>query len=114
MNLLNETLESLGVAGKGANDVVWVGSESFGWFSWDLFVLLADVEYDSGDGAAEVAEDLVVVGDGWWLERYEYDGSEEWHFKILPVKPSNECQPKRLTGGMWSNLESLQGKEDTL
>lgn len=26
----------------------------------------------------------MVVGDDWWLERHEYDGSEWWEFKRLP------------------------------
>ena len=31
--------------------------------------------------ALEVAEDLVVVGDNWWIERHEYDGNEWWEYK---------------------------------
>lgn len=28
-----------------------------------------------------------MAGDDWWLERAEYDGSEWWKFKTLPVEP---------------------------
>jgi hypothetical protein len=69
MNLLNETLEKLKDYGKTPKDILWVGSPEFGWFSWDEFTQIADLEYDDGFGASEVAEDLVVVGNDWWLER---------------------------------------------
>ena len=29
----------------------------------------------------------VAVGDNWWLERAEYDGSEWWEFKTIPKEP---------------------------
>ena len=29
----------------------------------------------------------MVVGNNWWLERHEYDGSEWWEYKQFPVKP---------------------------
>ena len=90
MNLLEETLEVLAKFGKTPKDVRWVGSAD-GEFAitWDEFVKIADVEYNDGFGAQEVAEDLVVVGDDWWLERREYDGSEWWEFKTLPKKKKN-------------------------
>jgi hypothetical protein len=52
------------------------------------FLRLADVEYDSGFGAQEVAKDLIVLWNNWWLERHEYDGSEWREYKELPkMKP---------------------------
>ncbi len=90
-NLLEETLERMKLRGKLPHDVRWVGLAQ-GEFSpvgsWDDFAKLAAVvDYDSGFGGQVVARDLVVVGDGWWLERGEYDGSEWWSFKSLPVLP---------------------------
>lgn len=77
MNLINETLELLKANGltAGAYSVTWEDFAKFG-----------DVEYYSSFGSVEIARDLVVVGDGWWLERHEYDGSEWWEYKELPVR----------------------------
>lgn len=85
-NLLEETLSVLTRNGKTESDVLWVGSREVK-ISWDNFVKLADVEYDDGFGTQEVATDLLIVGDGWWLERLEYDGSEWWSFKTTPEEP---------------------------
>lgn len=90
-NLLKETLEILSENGKSPADVRWVGvrsskpPEPHGM--WDDFVKFADINYDSGYGGNEVSGGLVVVGDDWWLERGEYDGSGWWEFKTLPRAP---------------------------
>lgn len=54
-------------------------------------------DYDSGFGGQEIPEDLIVLGDDWWLSRGEYDGSEWFHFNR---------QPKLLTN-QYKNLEKL-------
>ena len=86
VNLLSETLEALNEHHKAITDIRWVGNRR-GRFAitWDEFAKVADVEYYQSYGSAEVAADLVVVGDDWWLERHEYDGSEWWEFKTLPI-----------------------------
>ena len=88
MNLLRETLDSLHCNGKNPSDVEWVGRRSTSAVcSWDEFEKQARyIEYDNGYGIPEVPEDLVIVGAHWWLERYEYDGSEWWEYKALPKK----------------------------
>lgn len=53
--------------------------------------------YGHHPGTEEVATDLLVVGDGWWLERHEYDGSEWWEHKALPAKPERHDVPPGLT-----------------
>lgn len=81
-NLLKETLRVLEQNGKAPHDVRWVGRvgpytdppHPFG--SWGDFSKFADFEYDAGYGGAEIESDLKIVGDDWWLERGEYDGSE--------------------------------------
>lgn len=100
-NLLIETLEYLRAHGKSPDDVRWVGGEKGDdATTWDAFARLAqDYWYDSGYGIQEVRSDLVVVGSGWWLERYEFDGSECWEFKTLPRRKKGA---KRLTAvGYW-------------
>jgi len=85
-NLLEETLEVLKYYDKTPSDVRWVGSP-YNSFSWVDFEGLADFEYDSGYGENEISTELLVVGEDWWLERAEYDGSEWWEFKTTPIKP---------------------------
>lgn len=92
--LLDETVEVLQECGKSPADVRWVGNKA-AQGSWDDFAALANFEYDAGFGRQEINDDLVIVGDDWWLERYEYDGSEEWAFKT-PPRPNPNAQPLSL------------------
>ena len=88
MNLLQETMNALKENGKTPADVRWVGRASISAkSSWDDFPKQADFEYNNGYGWPEIPKDLVVVGDNWWLERAEYDGSEWWEFKTIPKEP---------------------------
>lgn len=74
-NLKKETLLFLEEHDKTKEDIRWIRCRKFK-ISIDLFWKLADREYDSDYGGVEVAPDLLIVGDNWWLERHEYDGSE--------------------------------------
>lgn len=94
-NLLEETKEILKENGKSPKDVWWIGNEEFR-FSWTDFVQLANKEYDGGYGSSEVYEGLKVVGEGWWLERGEYDGSEWWEYKEQPKRPKTRKVPSTL------------------
>jgi hypothetical protein len=99
VNLLTETREAIEESGHTPDDIVFIGSEASGHqCTWDEFCRLADVEYDAGYGASEVAMDLVVVfRDGAKLWRGEYDGSEWWEFS-RPFKRPTEAKPiTRLT-----------------
>lgn len=95
-NLKTETLDELTKNGKKPSDVKWCGSRGHFQFSFDDFLKIADIEYDSGYGGNEIARDLVIVGENWWLERGEYDGSEWWEFKTLPLKPDRYVVPESL------------------
>jgi hypothetical protein len=108
MNLLEETEEVLEEHGKTFDDVLWIGGDDF-TISVDDFKTLADREYYNGYGSPEVAIDLKVVGDGWWLERYEYDGAEDWAFKTMPEKPKEERKIKRVITNEigWDSLEEM-------
>lgn len=86
MNLKNETIRALTRHGKHPNDIKWIGCHIFK-IPINEFWELADKEYDSGYGHAEVAQDLFIVGGDWWLERREYDGSEWWQYNIFPKEP---------------------------
>lgn len=88
MNLLKETKAALKDNGYSLDDVDWVGCWAFR-IPMEAFIEAADVEYDEGFGAQKVAEDLIVVlKDGSWLERSEYDGSEWWGFRERNRRPT--------------------------
>lgn len=103
-NLLNETIKVLKANGKTEEDVLWCGAEEFGYFDWTDFKTLANVEYDEGFGGSEVAIELIVVGADFWLERHEYDGSEWWEFKSMPVKPLCKVIPETLFCASYESL----------
>lgn len=93
VNLLEETLDNLRVHGKSISDVRRVTALQDGYVvacSWQEFARQANKEYDCGYGAVEVNEDLRIEGDGWWLERKEYDGAEGWAFKTARPEPAFE------------------------
>jgi hypothetical protein len=108
MNLLTETVEKIKEFNKKPEDVLWVGAEEFGHFTWSDFAELANQEYDEGYGGNEVPMDLVVVGDGWWLERHEYDGSEWWEIKSQPKKPEKYRKPTTLFYDTFRTLEEVE------
>lgn len=105
-NLLQETQEILSENGKTIEDILWIGSRDY-LLELDKFKEIFNVNYDNGFGAPEIAEDLLVVGDDWWLERHEYDGSEWWEFKAMPQKPTHMIKNAKVNGGMWDSLARL-------
>lgn len=98
MNLLKETMEAIESSGHNESDIVFIGSERTGHeCSWEEFCKLADIEYDEGYGAVEVAQDLVIVfSDGQKLWRSEYDGSEWWEHSTPFVRPETSLPIKSL------------------
>jgi hypothetical protein len=99
VNLLAETIESITYSGHTADDVVFIGSRLSGHTcTWDQFRDLADVEYDNGYGAPEVASDLeIAFRDGGRLRRREHDGAEGWEYVPAFVAPAGGESITRLT-----------------
>lgn len=61
MTLLEETITAVTRSGHTVDDVVFIGSADAEYrCTWEEFTALADHEYDSGFGAAEVADDLII------------------------------------------------------
>lgn len=96
INLLQETKDVLEENGKTLDDIRWIGvcaatemHSVVGFYEIpiEVFMMKADRDYDEEFGSTHVNETLVIVGDGWWLERAEYDGSEWWEFKSQYDKP---------------------------
>lgn len=106
INLLQETLGILKQHNKSAEDVLFCNISKYddkyyysepgrviqetNSFSFEDFTKIADFEYNSGFGSIEVNLSLEVVGKDFWLERHEYDGSENWEFKNLPNRFSEQ------------------------
>lgn len=71
---------------------------------------MADFEYDSGYGSAKIAEDLIIVlADGSYLGRSEYDGAEEWvHRGFVDVK--SDAVEIKVVGGsgvVWQTVDQI-------
>jgi len=99
MNLWEETLKSLEKTNKHWDDVLFISNiglvcsdDSDEKIEFEIpknvFEEIAHhINYNNGFGRNEINLHLKIVGDNWWLERYEYDGSERWAYKELPKKP---------------------------
>jgi len=111
MNLLKETRDILQVEGHAPSDIVWIGTEKWGWFTWEEFSSVANVEYHDGYGSACVPMGLLVVGEDWWLERGEYDGSEWWEYKTLPKKPEHHKKPSVIVGRLCPDMDELNKEQ---
>lgn len=70
------------------------------------------VNYDNGFGGQEVVTDLVILGDNWWLERGEYDGSEWWGFRTVP-KVSTDSKLITTLGddNSWVSMDDVHNPE---
>lgn len=91
INLLEETEMYMVKLGYSWSDVNFIGGNDFSISVENFREVAANANYNSGYGAPEVAEDLVIVfNDGCWFDRREYDGSEWWAYNIIPQKPDFE------------------------
>ena len=98
VNLLEETLYKMKSVNKGIEDIEWIGSDDF-YLDVNEFITLADIEYDDGYGAAEVATDLkIVFKDGSLMIRHNYDGAECWRYYSVK-KPKTFSNIVALTRG---------------
>lgn len=92
-NLYHETNEALSNNNKSWADVSFISiidKDSFFIEVEDFIEYSKNVNYYRGYGSVEISDTLKIVGDGWWLERWEYDGSEGWSFKQMPTKPKKK------------------------
>lgn len=110
MNLLEETIEYLRENGKELSDIRWFGSYSFK-ASGDIADVF-NVDYNNGYGGQEIAQDLIVAGDDWWLERHEYDGSEWWEYKSKPNTPKCEVDIKKVKGFGSDSLREINNEDE--
>jgi len=94
-NLLNEAIKSLHENGKSPKEVLWCEKDDC-YFTWKDFKELADLDYTFYETPV-IASNLRLYGTDFWLERYEFDGTEGWSFiSILPEKPREYKKPESL------------------
>ena len=123
MNLKNETLQVLHNNGKHKEDVKYVCGEDF-QISLEQFWELSDTEYGPY-GAPEIATDLTLIGEDFWMERGEYEGVELWDFHTMPdttglpireitalsVRQYNAIHKSEYGKICWETLSELNGEE---
>lgn len=86
-NLYKETNDVLERFDKTMDDVIWIGLGEYEIEKSNFIEVAKSTIYDGGFGIQEIPNDLIVVGQDFWLERHEYDGAEWWEFKQQPIKP---------------------------
>lgn len=88
INFYDEIVEALSEHNKSLDDVKWVGTKDYVFNTFKFLRWASAFNYDNGYGLNCIPLTWYVVGDNWWLERYEYDGAEWWEYKELPKKSS--------------------------
>ena len=112
MSLWEETMEMLEAHGKTFKDVKYIQGLNFGITKENFEKVAKKTDYYSGYSTADVAYDLVVAGDNWWLERHGYDGCEGWwEYNEKPEQIREIKEINHLAGGMWNNLAELNETE---
>lgn len=93
MTLYDYTLECLKNNGKDFDDIVWIGCESFCITKENFIALSKKTHPDNLYAVSSLPEDLVLVGDDFWLSRpvlYNENFSslnDIWIFNKKPTMP---------------------------
>ena len=88
INYADETLAVLKSHDYSIDDIDWIGTYDFTIPITEFFIAARNTNYDNGFGVAAIPLDIVIVmKDGCWFEREEYDGSEWWAYKTPYKKP---------------------------
>lgn len=94
MYLLESLAACLKENGKSLDDIQWVGCKEFSIPIDNFLELAARIQDHFG---ADIAIDLVVVGNDFWVERDSLHSGEIWVLRKSPIKPKTECLLKTLT-----------------
>lgn len=112
-NLYEETMEYLEGCGYTECDIKAVFGDDYQIPIENFLEVAKKTNYNQGYGAPEVADDLIILmKDGAYLKRRDYDGSEWWELQgRVPVLPEETRTVKYLSvhDGLigWESLASL-------
>lgn len=91
INFKRETLLALGEKGFTTNDikVIMVSNEDESYLIFpDNFFNVADFEYSNDYGNVNINPNLIIImKNGTWFCRSEYDGKEKWEHRHYPKQP---------------------------
>lgn len=113
-NLFEETIEVLGSHNKTIADIEYIGSSETKINTNNALELMKKTDYYSGYGGQEIAQNLMIKGNGFIMTRGEYDGSEWWDYMQTDASlPQVETEIKYLKVQElgWSDLETINGFE---
>lgn len=96
-NLWEETISILDLYKLNWADIIFVCGNEFQISKENFEEVAKETNYDNGYGAPEIATDLKLIGADFWLERWEYDGSEGWEYKKMPTANMPLKTVKRLS-----------------
>jgi len=108
MNLLAETIDNLKMYYHDESQVLWVGSyDGRLCVSWEEFKEIAASVSKTSFGTDQIAEDIVIVGENWWLERH-HDGSFSWWVhRQVPKKTRKHKSFRLILHEQGGDLESI-------
>ena len=105
-NLYEEIINILTSHNRSINDIKYIIMPDTSKDRWNDNIYEVDIDnfmeiakrtnYDDGYGRTEIPKNLKIVGDYWWLERNEYDGSEWFEYKTLPIRPATKINIERI------------------
>lgn len=91
-NLYEELIETLDENEKKIKDIKWIQVNNKEIDINTFLEISKKINYDAGYGAVKINSSLLIAGENWWLERREYDGSEWFEFKQIPIKPKKKIE----------------------
>lgn len=88
INYYEELKHVLTKHGYALLDIDWIGTRDFTVPVYEFLQTALKTDYNNGYGGVATPMDVVIVmKDGSWFERAEYDGSEWWEYKKPYTKP---------------------------
>lgn len=108
-NLYEETKRVIEEEGFSLSDITFIGTARHRININSAIELMKKTEYDGGFGAQRVADNLIIIGNGFSMKRREYDGSEWWELeKTFTVLPSKEVEIDSFLAEIgWDTLEEI-------
>ncbi len=92
-NLGTEIMDILTHYGYDRNDIDWIGNYEVALDQDQFFDVAFNTNYDNGYGWTEIPFDLLIMmKDGNWFSRREYDGKEWFVINRIPPRPTKQVR----------------------